>query len=563
MIDTSANQRTGGQILIDALRVHGVERAFCVPGESYITALDALHDAPEIDLVVCRHESGAAMMAEAYGKMTGKPGICFVTRGPGATNASAGVHIGSQDSTPMILFIGQAARNMLEREAFQEIDYRRMFGQMAKWVAQIDETARIPEFISRAFHTATAGRAGPVVLALPEDVLRERAFAKDTRTYNRVEAHPGPDDMARLRELLAAAKNPFVIVGGGGWNAKACADIRRFVEANDLPVGAALRCQDYYDNELPNYAGDVGIGINPKLAERVRAADLLIDIGSRLEEMVTSRYTLIDIPEPEQTFVHVYPGAEELGRVYRPDLPINASMPAFAAAAAAMQPVDSSAWAARVADAHTEFLEWSTPGPIPGDLQLGEIFLYLRQHLGDDAFICNGAGNYTTWIHRYHRYRRYRTQLAPRQGSMGYSVPAAISAKRHHPDRTVISFAGDGCFMMTAQELATAMMHEIPVIFIVVNNNQYGTIRMHQERNYPKRVYATKLVNPDFAAYARSFGANGETVHRTEDFAPAFERAEKAKLPSVIELVLDPEAILPTQTLEGIREAALKRLAQE
>ena len=304
----AANQRTGGQILIDCLRTQGVERAFCVPGESYIAALDALHDAPEIDLIVCRHESGAAMMADAYGKLTGNPGICFVTRGPGATNASSGVHIAYQDGTPMILFIGQVARRMLDREAFQEIDYRRMFGQMAKWVAQIDDPARIPEYVSRAFHTATSGRPGPVVLALPEDVLRERVFAKDTRAFVRSAAHPGAADMARLRELLREAKNPFVLLGGGGWNATACADIRRFIEANHLPVGTAFRCQDYFDNTLPNYVGDVGIAISPKLAARIRNTDLLIDVGSRLEEMVTSGYTLIDIPQPKQTLVHVYPG---------------------------------------------------------------------------------------------------------------------------------------------------------------------------------------------------------------------------------------------------------------
>lgn len=559
----SANQRTGGQILIDCLRTQGVERAFCVPGESYIAALDALHDAPEIDLIVCRHESGAAMMADAYGKLTGNPGICFVTRGPGATNASAGVHIAYQDSTPMILFIGQVARRMLDREAFQEIDYRRMFGQMAKWVAQIDDPARIPEYIGRAFHTATSGRPGPVVLALPEDVLRERAFAKDARAFVRPAAHPGPADMAQLRDLLREAKNPLVLLGGGGWNATACADIRCFIEANHLPVATAFRCQDYFDNTLPNYIGDVGIGISPKLAARIRDTDLLIDVGSRLEEMVTSGYTLIDLPQPKQTLVHVYPGAEELGRVYRPDLPIHAAMPAFAAAAAAMKPVDFTPWADRLPSARAEFIEWTTPKATPGDLQMGEIMAYLRDTLPEDAILCNGAGNYTTWLHRYYRFRRYRTQLAPRCGSMGYGLPAAVSAKRHFPGRPVIAFVGDGCLMMTAQELATAVMYRLGIIIIVINNGMYGTIRMHQERNYPKRAYGVSLVNPDFAAFARSFGAIGETIHCTEEFVPAFERALTTDRPVLLELLLDPEVITPTRTLSEIQQEALRQLAQE
>jgi len=559
----AANQRTGGQILVDCLRVHGVERAFCVPGESYIAALDALHDTPEIDLVVCRHESGAAMMADAYGKMTGHPGICFVTRGPGATNASSGVHIAYQDSTPMILIIGQVARRMLDREAFQEIDYRRMFGQMAKWVAQIDDASRIPEYVSRAFHTATAGRPGPVVLVVPEDVFRERAFAKDARTFVRPAAHPGPADMAQLRDLLAESRNPLVILGGGGWNAAACADIRRFVEANRLPVATAFRCQDYFDNNHPNYVGDVGIGINPKLAARIREADLLIDVGSRLEEMVTSGYTLIDIPQPRQTLVHVYPGAEELGRVYRPDLPIHAAIPAFAAAAAALEPVAFAPWAERVAAARAEFVEWTTPRATPGALQMGEIMAFLRDTLPDDAILCNGAGNYTTWVHRYYRFRRHRTQLAPRSGSMGYGLPAAVSAKRHFPNRLVIAFAGDGCFMMTAQELATAVMYRLPIIVIVVNNGMYGTIRMHQERHYPRRAYGVDLVNPDFAALARAYGAVGETIHRTGDFVPAFERAMAADRPVVLELILDAEVITPTRTLSDIQDEALSHLARE
>lgn len=555
-VSRAARQSTGGQILIDSLRVHGVERVFCVPGESYITALDALRDAPEIDLVVCRHESGAAMMAEAYGKMTGSPGICFVSRGPGATNASAGVHIACQDSTPMILFVGQVARGMLDREAFQEIDFRRMFGQLAKWVGQVDDAARIPEYVSRAFHTATMGRPGPVVLAIPEDVLWEQTHAAQTRSFKQSCPYPAPEDMSGLGELLGCARNPFVILGGGGWNSEACAHIRRFVEQNNLPVGTAFRCQDYFDNEHSNYAGDIGISINPKLAQRIKESDVLINIGSRLEEMVTSGYTLIDIPQPRQTMVHVFPGPEELGRVYRPDLPIQASITGFAAAAAGMAPVDSSAWAKTVEAAHADYLTWSTPGPIPGELQMGEIMAYLRKILPDDAFICNGAGNYTAWIHRYYRFRTYRTQLAPRSGSMGYSLLAAVSAKRQFPDRTVIAFAGDGCFLMTGQELVTAVRYDLPIIVILINNGMYGTIRLHQARHFPGRPYGCELVNPDFATYARAFGAVGETIRGTAEFAPAFERALKARKPTILEILLDPEIITPTRTLSEIEEEA-------
>ncbi len=557
----AGNQRTGGQILVDALRAHGAERTFCVPGESYIAALDALRDAPGIDLVVCRHESGAAMMAEAYGKMTGKPGICFVTRGPGATNGSSGVHIACQDSTPMIFFIGQVARRMLDREAFQEIDYRRMFGQMAKWIAEIEDTARIPEYVSRAFHTATAGRPGPVVLALPEDMLRDRALAPETRAYAPAEPHPAPAAMASLRDMLGSARRPFMIVGGSGWNPKACADIIAFANANGLPVGAAFRCQDYVDNLHPCYAGDVGIGISPNLAKAVKESDLLLVVGSRLEEAVSSGYTLVDVPQPSQPLVHVFPGAEELGRVYRPDLAIQAAIPAFAAAAAALPPV-AAPWAERTAALHAEYLAWSTPASHPGELQLGEVMRHLRETLPDNAILCNGAGNYTVWLHRFYRHRRFGTQLAPRCGSMGYGLPAAVSAKRHYPDRPVIAFAGDGCFLMTAQELATAMMYRLPVIVIVVNNGMYGTIRMHQERNYA-RGYGSDLVNPDFAAFARSFGANGETVRATAEFAPALARALAADRPTVLELVLDPDALTPSRSLTEIHDEAVRRLAQE
>ena len=554
-------RRTGGQILIDQLKIHGVDLAFGVPGESYLAALDALYDARNsIRFITCRQEGGACVMAEAYGKMTGRPGICFVTRGPGATNASIGLHTAFQDSSPMILLIGQVARDQTEREAFQEIDFRRMFGPVTKWTAEIDDARRIPELVSQAFHRATSGRPGPVALALPEDMLTDVVETADAGPYKKIEAHPGPMDMARLRELLAASRRPLMIVGGGGWGPQSTADITAFAEANNIPVANSFRCQDIVDNLKPFYAGDVGIGINTKLAERVRATDLMLVVGARMGEMTTSGYTLLDIPVPKQPMVHVYPGSDELGRVYQALLPINAGMSAFAAAAKAMKPVDSSAWKAWTESAHADYLANSEPTRLPGDVQLGEIVVYLRKHAPADTIITNGAGNYTAWVHRYYPYRGFRTQVAPTSGAMGYGVPAGVAAKAVHPNRTVISWNGDGCFMMNGQELATAVQHDLPVIFVVVNNGMYGTIRMHQERHYPDRVIGTELKNPDFAALARAYGALGETVTRTEQFAPAFERAKAAGKPSLIEIRVDPEALTPRQSLSQIRAAAQSKI---
>jgi acetolactate synthase-1/2/3 large subunit len=556
MTDTP-RRRTGGQILIDQLKIHGVDLAFGVPGESYLAALDALYDARNsIRFITCRQEGGACVMAEAYGKMTGRPGICFVTRGPGATNASIGLHTAFQDSSPMILLIGQVARDQTEREAFQEIDFRRMFGPVTKWTAEIEDARRIPELVSQAFHRATSGRPGPVALALPEDMLTDVVEAADAGPYKKIEAHPGPSDMARLRELLAAAKRPLMIVGGGGWGPQSTSDLAAFAEANNIPAAGSFRAQDIVDNLKPFYAGDVGIGINPKLAEKVRTTDLLLVVGARMGEMTTSGYTLLDIPVPKQPMVHVYPGSDELGRVYQTLLPINAGMAAFAAAAKTMKPVDSAAWKAWTASAHADYLANAEPTRLPGDVQLGEIVTYLRKHAPADTIITNGAGNYTAWVHRYYPYRGFRTQVAPTSGAMGYGVPAAVAAKAVHPDRTVISWNGDGCFMMNGQELATAVQHDLPVIFVVVNNGMYGTIRMHQERHYPDRVIGTELKNPDFAALARAYGAVGETVNRTEEFAPAFERARTAGKPSLIEIRVDPEALTPRQSLSQIRAAA-------
>jgi len=552
---SSQPRRSGGQIPVDALRIHGADHAFCVPGESYLAVLDALVDAP-IALTVCRQEGGAAMMADAYGKLTGRPGICLVTRGPGATNASAGVHVAHQDSTPMILLIGQVARGTTEREAFQEIDFRRMYGPLCKWVAQIDQAERIPEFMARAFRTATSGRPGPVVLALPEDMLTERVDATDTRPYEPARPYPDPDAMQRLRGELESAQRPLVIAGGSGWDARACADLRAFAEANALPVAASFRRQDLIDNRSPSYAGEAGIGVNPKLARRIGEADLLLVAGARLGEKTSSDYRLFDIPVPAQKLIHVHAGAEELGRVYQPDLAILAASGHFAAAARALAPVAEPRWRDWTAAAHADFQAWNAPVECPGAVQPAEIVGWLAGRLPEDAIVCNGAGNYSAWVQRFFRYRGFRTQLAPTSGSMGYGTPAAVAAKRIHPGRTVVGFAGDGCFMMTGQELATAVQYGLGVIFIVVNNGMYGTIRMHQEREYPGRVSGTALVNPDFAALARAYGAWGAAVERSADFAPAFEQALASAGPALIELRIDPEAISPTRTLSGLRRAA-------
>ncbi len=555
--------RTGAQILVDQLRIHGVDTAYCVPGESYLAVLDALYDAQkQIRLVVCRQEGGAAYMADAYGKLTGRPGICFVTRGPGAANASVGLHTAFQDSTPMILFIGQVARSFMERGAFQEVDFGRMYGQMAKWVVRIDDPGRIPELVARAFVLATSGRPGPVVIALPEDMLREPATAADAGPYKTVQASPDAAGMARLREMLMASHRPLMLLGGSTWTAQAVRDITAFAEANRLATASTFRRQDRIDNLHPCYAGDLGIAPNPKLAARVLEADLIIAAGSRLGEVVSSSYTLFDVPRPRQRLVHVHMGAEELGRVYQAALPINAGMEQFAAAAKALVPVDSSAWAASTEAAHQDYLEYSTPVPNPGALQLAEILAGLREQLPPDTIVANGGGNYTGWVHRFWRYQEFGTQLGPTSGSMGYGVPAAVAAALAYPERTVLSFSGDGCFLMNGQEIATAIHCGAAPIFFVVNNGMYGTIRMHQEREYPGRVSGTALTNPDFAALARAYGLHGETCGRSADFAPAFERARKSGRAALIELRLDPEAISTRTTLSKIRETSLAAKAR-
>lgn len=555
---SSSNLRTGGQILVDCLRLHGVDTVFCVPGESYLATLDAFHDVQEkIDLVVCRQEGGVTNMADAWGKMTGQPGIAFVTRGPGATNASVGIHTAHQDSTPLILFVGQIARDMAEREAFQEVDYRRMFGEMTKWVAQIDSAARIPEMVSRAFHVATSGRPGPVVLALPEDMQTERADTEDGQPYRSAQANPGTTDMDKFRDMLASAKKPMVLAGGGGWSAEACADLAAFAEANRLPVATAFRRQDLMDNRHPNFAGVVGLGINPKLKDRLDDTDLLIVLGPQLGEIVTGGYTYFTFPKPKQTMIHISAGVDELGKVYQADLGINAGMAEFCAAAKAMTPVDAS-WAGEAETAHADYMAFSTPPDMPGDVNYSEIVGWLSDNLPDDAVITNGAGNYTVWVHRFFRYKQYGTQLAPQSGAMGYGVPSGVAAGVRHRDRVVVSFSGDGCFQMNGQEIGTAVQQGVKTIFIVVNNGMYGTIRMHQETHYPKRKSGTDLHNPDFAALARAYGAHGETVTKTADFEAAFDRCRAAEGPSLIELVIEPDAVLPTSTLSEIQAAALK-----
>jgi len=548
--------RTAAEVLIDQLVIHGVRQMFCVPGESYIAALDACHDR-NVAVTICRQESGAAIMAEAQGKATGRPGICFVTRGPGATNAAAGVHIARQDSTPMILFVGQIAREMREREAFQELDYRAVFGTIAKWATEIDDPERIPELISRAFYTATSGRPGPVVIALPEDMLVERIAVPDAPAFEPVETWPGATDMSRLQKLLWAAERPIMLLGGSRWSEPAWAAVARFAQRFALPVATTFRRAHLFDPDHPCYAGDLGIGPNPKLLARVKAADLILLVGGRLGEMPSQSYTLLDIPGPRQTLVHVFPGVEELGRVYRAHLPINAAPTAFAAALEGLQPPAELRWQGETPVAHADFLAWTDkPTSVPGPVNLGEIVVALRDRLPADAVICNGAGNFSIWVHRYWRYRRYATELAPISGSMGYGIPAAIAMKRLAPDRAVVAFAGDGDFLMTGQEFATAVQYDLPVIVIVADNGMYGTIRMHQERHYPGRVVGTGLKNPDFAAYARAFGGYGATVEKTADFLPAFEAAQKSGKPAIIHLKVDPEALTPTMSLTATREKA-------
>ncbi len=546
--------RTGGQMVVEALVENGIDRVFCVPGESYLAVLDALYDVSNrIHVTVCRQEGGAANMAEAYGKLTGKPGVVLVTRGPGATNASIGVHTGFQDSTPMIVLIGQVARDQVDREAFQEIDYRRMYGEMAKWVAQIDDTSRVPEYMSRAFQTATAGRPGPVVLALPEDMLSGSAEAPETRAVHLSRPGVSAADVAAFRDRLATATRPLLLVGGGGWTPAATAALTTFAEANNLPVSCAFRRQDCFDNLHPLYAGHVGIGADPALLERVKAADPLIVIGPRLGEITTGGYEVLKPPYIPQPLVHVHPSGEELNRVFAADMPIQADVTAFLQACAAFEPILNPVWAEDANAAHASYMAFSEPAALDTAVDMGAVMCTVRDKLPADAIIANGAGNYSIWVHRYFRFRGPGTQLAPTSGAMGYGVPAAVAAKLRHPERVVVSFAGDGCFQMNGQEIGTAAQYGANVIFIVVNNGIYGTIRMHQERRYPDRISGTDLVNPDFAKLCEAYGGKGFVVTETSQFEAALDAAMAADTMSLIELRVDPEIVAPGRTMTSIK----------
>jgi acetolactate synthase-1/2/3 large subunit len=554
-----STSRTGGRILVDQLLRHGVTDIFCVPGESYLAVLDALHDA-DVRITVCRQEAGASMAAEAIGKITGRPGVCMVTRGPGATNAAHGIHVAMQDSTPMIMFVGQIETGMRERDAFQELDYRKAFGGLAKWATEIDDAARVPEIVSRAFHIATSGRPGPVVIALPEDMLVQTTDAADAPPFQPVETHPGLTLMAELQKRLWAASRPAVIVGGSRWSEASVRKLIRFAERFDLPVSTTFRRQDLFPATHPNFAGDGGLGMSAALEKTLKDADLLLCIGDQLSEASTKSYTLLDIPGDGKRLIHVHPDPGELNRTYATGLAINASPEAFMAAAEGLQPPNRIAWSAWTRAINEQATAWGAqPVRSPGDLQMSEIMIWLRNHLPDDAVITNGAGNYAIWIHRFYHFRKYGAQLAPTSGSMGYGLPAAIAAKRHDPSKTVVCFAGDGCFLMNGQEFATAVQYDLPLVVVVVDNGMFGTIRMHQEREYPGRISATGIRNPDFAAYARAFGGHGETVRKTAEFAPAFQRCMASGLPSIIHCFIDPEAITATKTLSEIRAEALAK----
>ncbi|HEY0086174.1 MAG TPA: thiamine pyrophosphate-binding protein [Allosphingosinicella sp.] len=546
--------RTGGRILVDNLLAQGCDRIFTVPGESFLAVLDALHDSPEVDLVVCRQEGGVSFMAEADGKMTGRPGVAFVTRGPGATNASIGVHVAFQDSTPMILFIGDVARGDRDREGFQEIDFAAMFGPLAKWAARIDDAARIPEYVARAYATAMSGRPGPVVLALPEDMLRDEVEAVDRPKVAPPVQPADPMAVSTLMSLLGDACSPVAIVGGAGWDGAASHHFTAWAERVGIPVAAAFRRQDAVPNSSAVYAGNLGYGPNPKLLERVRNADLLLVVGPRLGEATTDGYTLITPDHPGQTLVHIHPDPNELNRVYKTCLPICADMREFA------ELVES--WEDEVihfdagAEAHAEWLEWSTPQPRDALLDLGPCVTALRQALPADTIVCNGAGNFSGWFHRYWHYAALPCQLAPTNGAMGYGLPAGVAAAIRFPERQVLVPSGDGDFLMNGQELATAVRYGASLLVLVIDNGSYGTIRMHQERDYPERISGTELANPDFAALARAFGAWAETVERTEDFAPALERAMQERGVKLLHLKTDVEQITNATTISSLRQRA-------
>ena len=557
--------RSGGKLLADCLEEQGVERIFCVPGESYLEALDALTDS-KIRLIVARQEGGAAMMAEAEGKLSGRPGICFVTRGPGATNASAGAHVARQDSTPMILFIGQVERAHLDREAFQEVDHAAFFTPLAKWAAQIPSADRIPEYVSRAFHVAMSGRPGPVVLALPEDMLVDQTEALPPRRAEAPEQTPSAAQIEWVRRLLSLSRRPTLIAGGSRWTPEAVRALRAISERWLLPVACSFRRQSLFDNEHPLYAGHVGLGLDAALGTRIADSDLVILLGGRFGEVPSQGYTLLGVPNPRQRLIHIHPDPEELGRVYAPQLAICATPGGFLGALhEAEGPGATPPWAAEAPQPHAAYQIWSSlPESEPGPLTMEAVMAHLRGALPNDAILSTGAGNYAAWLHRYWRWRRYGTQLAPTSGSMGYGLPAAVAAKLRYPKREAVCFAGDGCWQMTMQELGTAVQEKAAILALVCDNGQYGTIRMHQERAHPGRQIGTKLENPDFAAIAQAYGAFGQRVERNEDFPAALAAAREATAsgrPAVLHLKIDSEAIAPGRRLAAAAAAEAEAAA--
>lgn len=553
--------RSGAEILADALKINGADLVFHVPGESFLEAIDALalrH--PDIRQICCRYEGGVAIMAEAHGKLTGRPGVGFVTRSPGATNAAGGIHTAFQDSSPMVLIVGQVKRAILEREAFMSYDFRQIFGPMTKWVAQIDDPARIPELVQRAFHVAMTGRMGPVVLVIPEDVLDQHAETADARHAVPARAGgPAPDDVEAAFAMLEQARNPLLILGGSGWTEPARDAWQAFAEKNRVPVVTTFRRRDIVDHRHPCYAGEIGIGSNPALLAHIKDSDFVIMANDALSDVNTigagymEGFTLFSIPAPRQRFVHVFNSYEDLNRVFQVDLALHADNRRAADAFAAHHPVDGAhreGWLQMLRDTFTREI---APGPCPGSIDLPQIMGWLRRRLPDDAILTNGVGAYATWSQRYFPHHRLHTQLGPISGSMGYGLPAAISAKLTYPDRPVIALAGDGCYQMSGEELATAVQYGAAVVVIVFNNAMYGTIRIHEENKLEGRVNGTQLVNPDFTALARAYGAHGEKVTATDEFAPAFERALAAGRPALIELVLDQEAIHTRYSLSDLR----------
>ena len=537
--------RHGGQILIDQLKIQGVERVFCIPGESYLPALDGLYGSG-IETVVGRQEGGVAMMAEASGKLTGRPGVAFVTRGPGATNASAGIHIAFQDSTPMVLFIGQVDSSQRDREAFQEVDYKKMFTPLAKWVAEIDKTERIPEYVSRAFSVAVSGRPGPVILSLPEDILFAKSNVIDAPKIKPLRQMISEIDVKEIITKLKNASNPFIIVGGSGWSLEASKSLGKFAKSLGIPVGTSFRCQDYLDNYHPNYVGDVGIGINPELLKRIKMADCILVLNARLGEMTTGGYSMFDIPKTKQYLIHIHPDPNELGSVYQPDIGLVCNSADFIQKAAE---ICKDSQRKPPIKERKSYEAWQKIITTPGDVKMEIVIKELSETISEKTIITNGAGNYNGWLHRYFKYRGWRTQVGSTSGSMGYGLPAAVAAKLMYPNNEVICLSGDGCFQMTMQEFGTACQYGLNIIVIISNNSIYGTIRMHQEREFPGRPSGTSMLNPNFADLAKSYGGYGEVVLKTNQFLNALERAREANKPAILDLRTDPKAITP-QTLE-------------